>query len=404
MTFNQNFADILFPALREITENGRFADRVIESVLKTYKRWSDEERSFFAETTYEIVRNWRLLWAMLGRETPVYDERTLWKLLAAYLVLKGQKLSRRPEFKEVNLETMHRKLDAAMEKRSVRESIPEWLDEVAESELGSQRWEPVLHALNEQPHVILRANLLKTTKEKLQKELLKEEIRTVPVKLASEALVLPERANVFRTQAFKNGLFEVQDAGSQTIAPFLKVEPGMRVVDACAGSGGKTLHLAALMQNKGRIIAMDTFERKLEDLRKRASRAGADIIETRAITSTKVIKRLSGQADRLLLDVPCSGLGVLKRNPDTKLKLQPDDIDKVRKIQSEILASYPNMVKPGGLMVYATCSVLPSEDEEQVRNFLKNNSSNWELLEEKRLWPDTDGFDGFYMALLKRKG
>jgi len=174
----------------------------------------------------------------------------------------------------------------------------------------------------------------------------------------------------------------------------------MRVVDACAGSGGKTLHLAALMQNKGRIIAMDTFERKLEDLRKRASRAGADIIETRAITSTKVIKRLSGQADRLLLDVPCSGLGVLKRNPDTKLKLQPDDIDKVRKIQSEILASYPNMVKPGGLMVYATCSVLPSEDEEQVRNFLKNNSSNWDLLEEKRLWPATDGFGGFYMALL----
>jgi 16S rRNA (cytosine967-C5)-methyltransferase len=198
------------------------------------------------------------------------------------------------------------------------------------------------------------------------------------------------------------GLFEVQDASSQMVSEFLGVQPGMRVVDGCAGAGGKTLHLAALMKNKGRIIAMDVKEKKLAELKKRASRADVRIIETRAIDSSKVVKRLKDTADRLLLDVPCSGLGVLRRNPDSKWKLTPEEIERVKTLQRDILSNFSDITKAGGKMVYATCSILPSEGEEQVRWFLEQTGDKWELLGEKRYSPDVYHADGFYMALLQR--
>ena len=176
----------------------------------------------------------------------------------------------------------------------------------------------------------------------------------------------------------------------------------MRVIDACAGAGGKTLHLAALMKNKGKLIAMDVEATKLTELQKRARRAGVSNLEIRTIDSSKTIKRLENSADRLLLDVPCSGLGVLKRNPDAKWKLSPEFIQNVRDLQQHILQDYCNMIKKQGLLVYSTCSILPSENEQQVERFLKNNEDKFELLEEKHHWP-SDGFDGFYMALFRRK-
>ncbi|HWA34975.1 MAG TPA: methyltransferase domain-containing protein, partial [Cyclobacteriaceae bacterium] len=219
-----------------------------------------------------------------------------------------------------------------------------------------------------------------------------------------DALILEERQNIFTRQQFRDGLFEVQDAGSQLIAPFLKPEPGMRVVDACAGGGGKTLHLAALMQNKGRIIAMDIEAWKLDELKKRARRAGAsNNIETRLIDSSKVIKRLENSADRLLIDVPCSGLGVLRRNPDAKWKLTPEFIEQVKITQQEILTNYSTMVKTGGLMVYSTCSILPEENEEQVKKFLAAHPDKFELQDQHMVWP-SEGFDGFFMARMKKIG
>ncbi len=192
----------------------------------------------------------------------------------------------------------------------------------------------------------------------------------------------------------------MQDAGSQAIAPYLRIESGQRVIDACAGAGGKTLHLAALMKNKGRIIAMDTEEWKLQELQKRARRAGISNIEPKVIESGKTVKRQANSADRLLLDVPCSGLGVLKRNPDAKWKLSLDFINKVRELQQHILRDYCDMLKPGGLLVYSTCSILPSENEEQVRVFLDSNK-NFQLISDRHIFP-SEGFDGFYMALMKK--
>jgi len=175
----------------------------------------------------------------------------------------------------------------------------------------------------------------------------------------------------------------------------------MRVVDACAGAGGKSLHLAALMENKGQLIALDIYQGKLNDLKKRAKRNSVHNIDTRLIDSTKTIKKLKNTADRVLIDAPCSGIGVLKRNPDSKWKLQPEFLEKIKSTQAEILDKYSQMLKVKGQMVYATCSILPSENEKQVANFLSTHSE-FKLLSENKVSPEKSGYDGFYMALLEK--
>ncbi|MPT36901.1 MAG: RsmB/NOP family class I SAM-dependent RNA methyltransferase, partial [Flavobacterium sp.] len=288
--------------------------------------------------------------------------------------------------------------------RKYRESIPDWMDEIGVQELGEALWSTEIAAQNEQAKVILRVNTLKTTKEKLRAVLMDLNIETEFHSDYPDALILKERANVFLTDAFKEGMFEVQDASSQMVARFLDVKPGMRVVDTCAGAGGKTLHMASLMENKGQLIAMDLYESKLKQLKIRAKRNGAFNIEYRIIDSTKVIKKLHEKADRVLIDAPCSGLGVLKRNPDSKWKLQPEFIDNIRKVQAEVLENYSKIVKPGGKMVYATCSVLPSENQEQVQKFLQTESGKqFEFVKDIKVLASESGFDGFYMALFNRK-
>src|SRR5699024_7181768 len=191
----------------------------------------------------------------------------------------------------------------------------------------------------------------------------------------------------------------------QKVAELLNPQPGERIVDACAGAGGKSLHIATMMDNKGQIISMDIYESKLKELKRRARRNGIHNIETRLIDSTKVIKKLNKSADRVLIDAPCSGLGVLKRNPDTKWKMNPEFIESIKATQKEILNSYYLMLKHGGTLVYATCSIFPSENELQVRDFLSNeNGQDFELLKEEKILSHKTGFDGFYMALMQRKG
>jgi 16S rRNA (cytosine967-C5)-methyltransferase len=177
----------------------------------------------------------------------------------------------------------------------------------------------------------------------------------------------------------------------------------MRVVDACAGAGGKSLHLAALMENKGRILAMDVLDYKLKNTKLRARRAGVSIIETRVIENSKTIKRLKNSADRLLLDAPCSGLGVLRRNPDTKWKISLEEIERVKGIQQDILQQYSSILRPGGQMVYATCSILPEENEIQVQRFLDSEAGkNFYLLRDKKVLAHESGYDGFYFATLEK--
>ena len=395
MKLYRNLAEAVVEALTQIFDEKRYADKVIEKTLKQNPKWGSRDRKFIAETTYDIVRWYRLFQALAKSAQNDY-----WKLLAVWCAWQKIDVPDWHEFRGFSATSMGQRFEEVKNDRKIRESIPDWMDELAEKELGA-RWDRELEALNEEARVVLRANTLKTSRQALQQKFEKDEILTTTPQQFADAVILEQRQNIFSRAEFKEGLFEVQDAGSQLIAPFLFAEPGMRVIDACAGGGGKTLHLASLMQNKGRIIALDTEQWKLDELKKRARRAGAGNIEVRLIESSKTIKRLENTADRLLLDVPCSGLGVLRRNPDAKWKLTLEFIDRVRELQQHILNDYCTLVKPGGYVVYSTCSILNSENEEQVKQFL-HQRNDFECVEEKRIWP-SDGFDGFYMARLKRK-
>lgn len=404
MRLYRNLVFATVDALGEIFNEGAYADKVIEKTLKRDKRWGARDRSFIAETTYDIVR-WKRLYSEIAEVKAPYSRENLFRLFAVWATLRGIEIpSDWKQIEPVPTRRIKGKFDELSKIRKFRESVPDWLDEMGVKELGEETWEKEIHALNQQAPVVLRVNTLKTTKEKLQQELQKEGIETEFLKGYPDALQLKERANVFRTEAFKNGFFEVQDASSQLVAEFLQVKPGMRVVDTCAGAGGKSLHLAALMENKGQLIATDIYDNKLKELKRRARRAGAHNIEPRVIDSSKVVKKLYGSADRVLIDAPCSGLGVLSRNPDAKWKLQPEFIETIKMTQEEILKQYSRMVKDGGKMVYATCSVLPSENEEQVRKFLDSEEGKiFSLAKDQKILSSETGFDGFYMALLEKK-
>jgi len=401
---HRNLVYTVIDSIRDIFNEGVYADKAVEKALKRDKRWGSRDRKFVAETIYDIVR-WKRLYAEIAEVKEPFDRPNIWRLFSVWCVLKGIAL---PDWNQIEPTPTRRikgKFDEFSKIRKIKESIPDWMDELAVEELGEDLWSKELTALNKQAEVILRTNTLNISKEELQKELRKENIITEFIPDHSDALRLPERANVFKTEAFKRGYFEVQDASSQLVAEYLDVSPGMKVIDVCAGAGGKTLHLASFMENKGQLIAMDIYESKLKKLKVRARRNKVHNIDTRVIDSTKPIKKLHNKADRLLIDAPCSGIGVLRRNPDSKWKLQPEFLDSIRKVQQDILQQYSKMVKPdGGKMVYATCSVLPSENQQQVEKFLASEAGKeFTLIKDKKVLVHVSGFDGFYMALLERK-
>ncbi|HMO37788.1 MAG TPA: RsmB/NOP family class I SAM-dependent RNA methyltransferase [Saprospiraceae bacterium] len=392
-----NLVQAVVEALQQIFQEGYYADKVIERLLRSNPKWGARDRAFIAESVYDMVRWYRLLYEVQGRE-PANSADWL-RLFGIWQVVRGETPPDWPEFKSIDVRSVLKKVHALQGEARIRESVPDWLYELIENQLGGSQ-DAILQALNEPAQVVLRANTLQISPARLQKQLQQEGVETSL--LDGAALLVSVRKNLFTTKAFQEGLFEVQDYSSQQVAPFLQVAPGMRVVDACAGGGGKSLHIAALMEDKGHVIAMDTEGRKLEELRKRARRAGTSIIETRTIDNNKAIKRLENTADRVLLDVPCSGLGVLRRNPDAKWKLSPEFVEKVQVTQYSILTSYSRMCKPGGRIVYATCSILPIENQQQVQRFLAAQDGKFVLLEDQTISP-IEGFDGFYMALMERK-
>ncbi|WP_370104482.1 RsmB/NOP family class I SAM-dependent RNA methyltransferase [Winogradskyella sp.] len=403
MRLHRNLCFAVIDGLHKIFNENEYADKVVQHLLKRDKRWGSRDRGFISETVYEIVRYKRLYSEIADVKAP-YDRDNLWRLFAVWATLKGIRLPDWKYFTDTPTRKIKGRFDELSKIRKFRESIPDWMDNLGVEELGEQTWTKEIAKQNEQADVILRVNTLKTNKKDLQLKLQSEDIETEFLPDHPSALKLKERANVFITEAFKNGWFEVQDASSQLVADFLDVKPGMKVVDACAGAGGKTLHLASLMENKGQVIAMDIYESKLKKLKIRARRNGVHNIEMKVIDSTKPIKKLHGKADRLLIDAPCSGLGVLRRNPDAKWKLEPAFIENIKKTQSEVLQQYSKMVKSGGKMVYATCSVLPSENEKQVEKFLSTEvGKEFTFVKEKRILAHESGFDGFYMALLEKK-
>ena len=399
---HKNLAVAVISCMDSIFNQNLQADKVIAKMLKSDKRWGKRDRGFIAENTYEIIR-WKRLYAELAGVKEPFTKVDLWRLLSVRWVLQGIPLPAWDEVRGTPARRIKGKYDGLQQHRAIVCSITDWLDEIGLANFGETQWERELDALNTQASVVLRVNRLQTNPKTLQNELVAEGIQTVLHRTYTDALILQERANVFETDAFQRGLFEVQDASSQLVASFTDVSPGMQVIDACAGAGGKSLHLAALMENKGQLTALDIYPHKLHELKRRARRAGAHNITTRHIKSTKVIKKLHGRADRVLIDAPCTGLGVLRRNPDAKWKIDADFLERVKQTQKHIIHTYATMVKPGGKLVYATCSILKEENQSQVEGFLQSEiGKQFTLEQEQFVSPAKSGFDGFYMAKMIR--
>jgi 16S rRNA (cytosine967-C5)-methyltransferase len=408
LAMEHNYSPKIFPntvagvieALELAFGKNLYADKVVEKLLRRNKKWGSRDRAFVAEHTYEIVRNWRLLWALTGKSASL-KRKDLEKLFGIYWLWRGYALPEWPKFDAVREVHISEALAELPQHVAILESYPDWFAAQAEQELGDS-WPEIARALNLPAAVVLRTNALKTNPNELVDVLREEGIAATHLSNFPLAIQLEKRPKLTQLASFKNGLFEVQDAGSQTIAPFLQAKPGEFVIDACAGAGGKTLQLAAEMVNKGTLIAMDISEYKLKELEKRTQRNGVDIVQTALIKSPASIKAFAGKADKLLLDVPCSGSGVIRRDVDTKWKLQPEHVERNIAIQRDILHNYTQMLKPGGTLVYATCSIFKSENEDQVQWFLEQHPE-YKLEDEKRLNPGKDN-DGFYMARMKKNG
>lgn len=402
MKLHKVLVDAVNNNLKLIFSAGRKADKVIEYALKSNKNWGARDRAFIASTTYDVVR-WIRLYDFCLKGNQNFEPKKLhdfFGIIAVHLILNNQVLPEWKEFTGITESLVKSRHLQAKQIPAIAQSYPDWLFNMAETQLDDA-WVSNAAALNQQAQTVLRVNTLKISVEKLLVLLNQQGIECNQINDCEDALLVTGKPNLFKLDLFKQGFFEMQDVSSQQVARFLNVKPGEKVIDACAGAGGKSLHLAALMQNKGKIISMDVEEWKLVELKKRAARAGAGNIETQLITGEDTIKNLAGKADKLLLDVPCSGLGVLKRNPDSKWKLTPEFINGVIALQQQILSSYSVMLKSGGTLVYATCSILPAENRGQIEHFLQNHPE-FKLIEDKVMLPAENGFDGFYMAKLLR--
>ncbi|GAB4133448.1 MAG: class I SAM-dependent methyltransferase [Bacteroidia bacterium] len=394
LTGKENY---LAEAFRYFLEEGMHADKAINEVFKK-NRISDElMRETIYSYFYDIIRFWRPLSTAL-RKDDLISKDDAWQFMKA---CDFWKKACRDKTALTAGNSAEEKLLKYASLPEIRRSMPEWLDKEGVKQLGEEKWDTLIAALNRFPETDIRVNSLKTDADQLMQSLNNEHVygRTIDG-LENGIEITKGKGVVFRTDAYHNGWFSVQDRASQKVVAALDVRPGMKVIDACAGSGGKSIQLAALMKNKGKIVAMDVVPKKLDELRKRCAKSGVDVVET-FIANEKNISALHEYADRLLIDAPCSGTGVLRRNPDIRWRLHPDDLSELHMMQKNILNKYADMLKPSGIMVYATCSVLPSEGEEQIRQFLETHS-NWILEEETRTSPEKNEGDGFYFARLKK--
>lgn len=301
---------------------------------------------------------------------------------------------------------------------AARHNYPDWMEGRLKDAFGDQLPE-ALDALNQQAPIDLRANTLKCRDTgDLILALDADGYFGLPTPHSPIGVRLKKRLPAFNTQAFRDGKYEMQDEGSQIVAQLCAAKPGQKVIDFCAGAGGKTLAIAATMKNKGRILALDVSEKRLKEMPKRLARAGVHNVTTHAMRDEKdpFLKRHVGSADWVVVDAPCSGSGTWRRNPDLKWRFQLDDLQEIKALQQSILQSASRLCKPGGKLLYITCSIFPDENIHQVKQFVGNNSQ-FRVEHPGKLWnkhvhadadlgpvlalsPHKDGTDGFFAVVL----
>jgi 16S rRNA (cytosine967-C5)-methyltransferase len=420
-----------------VSRSDRPADLVANAFFRARRFIGGGDRRAVADRAWSILRRYGQLSWWLDRTR--HPDRSARAFVAADLVLveglalrdlqalfDGGRYRPRP-LDEAELRALRQmeghSLSHPTQPDWVRLNVQEWVVPHLREAYG-EAWGREVAALETPPPVDLRVNRLKTTVEEARRALHREGIETEPMRYAPDGLRLKRRLSVVAGEAFRNGLVEIQDEGSQLVAALVDARPGLQVVDYCAGAGGKTLAIAAGMNNKGRVVAMDILETRLDRSAQRLRRAGAHNVERRALgENAKWLKRHKGSFDRVLVDAPCTGTGTWRRNPDGRWTLAPNDLAELLPKQAEILDAAARLVKPGGTLIYATCSVLPAENERQVERFLERHpdfaavpvADLWsEAVRTEppagigqgpylRLSPLKHGTDGFFAAALARR-
>ena len=287
---------------------------------------------------------------------------------------------------------------------SVRHHFPEWMEPQL-VQIFNRELAQAMDAMKQEASVDLRVNTIKTNRPEALKALSQQGLAPSPTSHSKLGIRLGKRGALFGMRAFRDGWFEMQDEGSQLVAQLVQAKPGEKGIDFCAGAGGKTLALAAQMENRGRILAWDVSGKRLGQMKPRLGRAGVSNVQAKVIKSERdnVVKRHRDSADWVLLDVPCSGTGTWRRNPDLRRRTTQADLGELKQLQKAILESAARLVKAGGRLVYATCSILPEENEVQVSEFTDRHPDF--ILENPtlRLYPHVDGTDGFFGSVLRKK-
>lgn len=395
------------------------ADRVVSDFFRTHRTLGQRERHTLAETTYTVLRE-RLLYQHLAQSGKGEMERRL-----AVLAWQGNEGFLRAALSEPEQQWVAQvqKVDRSTLPEKLRHNLPEWLADTLKAQLGDEFW-PLVESLNGSAPLDLRVNTFKAKREDVAKALADGRIDAVPTPYSPWGLRVQGKPALNKLDVFTRGELEVQDEGSQLLSLLTDAKRGEMVVDFCAGAGGKTLALGAAMRNTGRLYAFDTSGHRLAALKPRLARSGLSNVYPAQIAHERDerIKRLAGKIDRVLVDAPCSGLGTLRRNPDLKWRQSPESVEELRVKQAAILASAARLLKPGGRLVYATCSVLEQENESVVTEFTSSHGKDFkplptaELLEKAhvagadglvrgdylRLWPHRHGTDGFFAAAWER--
>lgn len=409
--------------LEILLRDPRPADHVIDVFFRQRRYLGSHDRRELAESVYGVLRHRRLLQTLVALVGEQKSSSPSWLLAAYQIHFENRTPQSVSEASPLAIEQTQKIAEVSpaelgRDHIGVRLSFPEWLVAALQAQMGAES-AALLEALNQAPPLTLRANTLKTTREDCMRELQQRGYECAPTMLSPMGIQLAKRANLFSLDLFRDGWFEVQDEGSQLISLLLDPKPNWRVADVCAGGGGKTLHLASLMKNRGEIFAFDVIAPRLENLKKRARRSGIHNVRTQLLQANVLPQNLLGQFDAVLIDAPCTGSGVLRRNPDAKWKITAEMVQELATKQREIIAHYAPLLKTGGRMVYATCSLMAEENEEVVEAFLKQNTFfvksdaaailqryNLAKLAEgnfMRLLPHRNGCDGFFAAVLEKK-
>ncbi len=418
-----------------------FATDRLAKVFRRERSLGSSERRFVAEVLYSMIRHARRIdLALEAGGLRSVGRAPDSKRLLATLVLEHGLSPQDAAQHDADLDWsvvagINEKLSTtrnSVARIAMLHSLPDFLAQVLVADLGEEQAEALAVALNHRAPMSIRANTLKTDIQSLRAALAEEGIETTAGSYGTQTLHVDTRTNLFGLSSFQKGFFEAQDEGSQLIAELVAPPPKGLIVDYCAGAGGKALALSALLQNRGRLMASDVDKRKLKELRRRAKRAGATNIQvvelghesgagSERVAMPAPFEKIIGKAARVLVDAPCTGLGALRRNPEARWRLSQAEIDRMPGQQLHIAQRALELVAPGGRLIYATCTLLKSENEDVVRQLMKGRE-DLEILSPREVWgakrgdalvdptgqfmttrPDVHGCDGFFAAVIRRK-